>query len=114
MAEDNLPSLFAPQRARLWLIGAMLVIAVGTHIYTEKLARAFGISNATVQLGVFVLVLSSLVTASFAGRCSNCGLRLVPYAMSHKSRGEWLRWLLALKTCPKCGHPGLEDQRVDP
>lgn len=113
MTEYDLPALVAPQRAKLWLIGAMLAIAGVAYLYTEKIAQALGIPIVAIQLGALVLVLTSLVAAFVAIRCSNCGLRLVPYAMSHKGLGEWLQWLLTVKTCPKCGLPRAKDQSAD-
>ena len=103
--ESNLPTLVAPQKKKLWLIGGMLAIAGIGFLFTDEISQILGATAVAVRLGTLVLTFGSLAVAFLTIRCPNCGLRLVLYAMSHKGMGKWLEWLLTVKTCPRCGLP---------
>lgn len=101
----DLPALIAQQKLRLWLFGGMLGLAGLGLLFPEEIANAFGVAAVSVRFATLILTLSALAAAFLTIRCPHCGLRLVFYAMSHKGAGEWLQWLLEVRTCPKCGSP---------
>lgn len=101
--QGELPALVEGQQWKLWLAGAMLVVAGAGFLMPDGIGRMLDISGVAVQLGAMVLCFTNLGWAVYAVRCRRCGLRLVMYAMSRQSFGQWLHWLLAVKRCPKCG-----------
>lgn len=108
MNDDDLPTLVAPQKWLLWLAGAVLAVAGLGLFFPDAIDQLFGIDAVTVRLGALLLTFVTLAFTLFAIRCPHCGLRLVMYAMSRRGVGEWLQWLLTVKTCPRCGVPGNE------
>ena len=101
----DLPTLVASQKKKLWLLGGMFVAVGIGFLFTAEIAYVFGVAAVSVQLGTLLSALGTFATALLTIRCSNCGLRLVLYAMSRKGVGEWLEWLLTAKICPRCGLP---------
>jgi hypothetical protein len=101
--QGELPVLVEGQQWKLWLAGAMLAVAGAGFLVPDGIGRTLDVPGVSVQLGAMVLCLASLGWAAYAVRCRHCGLRLVMYAMSRQSIGQWLQWLLAVKRCPKCG-----------
>lgn len=102
-ARGELPSLVERQIWKLWLSGALLAIAAIGFLAPERVGSALGIAGVAVELGALLLTFVSLGWAIYAVRCRHCGLRLVIYAMSSQSIGQWLQWLLTAKRCPRCG-----------
>lgn len=103
MTEDDLPTLIARQLRKLWLIGGMLALAGIGIIFPGDIALIIGATVIAVRIGTLGLIFSALAIAFFTILCPYCGLRLVLYAMSNRSAGEWLQWLLKIKKCPRCG-----------
>lgn len=101
----DLPTLVAPQKKKLWLFGGMFAIAGIGFLFTDEIAQVLRVAAVSVRLGTLLLTFGALAAAFLTIRCPNCGLRLVLYAMSHKGVGEWLQWVLSVKTCPRCGLP---------
>ena len=82
-----------------------MVLAAGAFMWFDRpVAEFLGLSRYTPRLIGTFLGLATLVSASLAIRCPNCKLSLVWFALSKKSTGSWLNWLLDEDTCPRCGH----------
>ncbi len=84
----------------LVLVGSVLMFlpgflpgAISSHSFGDQFAAAGAVVAA---LGLFGLLL--LPT------CPHCGLRLFPHAISSQNASDWLRWLLSVSTCPRCGY----------
>jgi hypothetical protein len=101
--DRELPTLVKWQGWKLWLSAAVLVVAAIGFLVPDDVGRVLEIAGGTVELGALLLTFVSLAWAIYAVRCKHCGLRLVLYAMSSQSIGQWLQWLLAAKRCPRCG-----------
>jgi hypothetical protein len=99
----DLPALIAQQKFRLWLFGGMLGLAGLGLLFTEEIANILSVAALSVRFAALLVTFSALAAAFVAIRCPFCGLKLVFYAMSQKGVGEWLHWLLEVRTCPKCG-----------
>jgi predicted RNA-binding Zn-ribbon protein involved in translation (DUF1610 family) len=104
MIDDKLPALVAVHEKKLWLLGGVLAVAGIGFLFTDEIAIGLGVAAVVIQLSALGLTCGSLVMAFLLIRCPNCGLRLVLYALSHRSMGGWLQWLLTEKTCPRCGY----------
>jgi len=101
--QGELPALVEGQEWKLWLAGAMLAVAGVGFLMPDGIGRTLDILGVGGNLKKKKLCFASLGWAAYAVRCRHCRLRLVMYAMSHQSIGQWLHWLLAVKRCPKCG-----------
>ena len=97
LGDSELPTLVEGQKWKLWLSGALLVVAGIGFLLPNSIA------GVAVELGALLLTFGSLGWATYAVRCRHCGLRLVMHAMSNQSIGQWLQWLLSTKRCPRCG-----------
>lgn len=95
--------LVAGQQWKLWLAGAMLAIAGAGFLMPEGIGNVLAVPGVAVELGALMLCFVGMAWAVYAVRCRHCGMRLVLYAMTHQSIGQWLHWLLAVKRCPRCG-----------
>ncbi|WP_431264065.1 hypothetical protein ACQ859_30140 [Roseateles chitinivorans] len=95
--------LIEGQQWKLWLAGALLAIAGVGFLMPDGIGRLLDIPAVAVELGATALCGVSLAWTAFAVRCGHCGLRIVIYAISHQSIGQWLHWLMVVKRCPKCG-----------
>ena len=97
-------SLVDSQQWKLRAAFAM-VLVVGAFMWFDRpIAGLLGLPRYTPSLIGAFLGLATLVSASLAIRCPNCKLSLVWFALSRKSTGSWLSWLLDENTCPRCGH----------
>jgi hypothetical protein len=92
-----LPALIEGQQWKLWFAGAMLAVAGAGFLMPDGIGRMLGVRGVAVEFGAMALCFASLGWVAYAVRCRRCGLRLVTYAMSHQSIGQWLHWLLAVK-----------------
>jgi endogenous inhibitor of DNA gyrase (YacG/DUF329 family) len=101
--EDDAPALVASQEWKLWLFGGLFATAGLGFLFTDGIARGFGVDPFAVRIGTLLLTFGTLAAAFLSVRCPHCGLRLVMHAMSHESVGQWLQWLLTVKKCPRCG-----------
>lgn len=104
--EDDVPALVASQEWKLWLFGGLFAVAGLGFLFTDGIARGFGIDPFAMRIGTLLLTFGTLVAAFLSVRCPHCGLLLVVHAMSHQSVGQWLQWLLTVKKCPRCGLSG--------
>ena len=103
LADNERPGLLEKQKRKLWLSGALLTVAGVGFLVPNNVADMLGISEAAVELGALLLTFVGFGWAIFSVRCQHCGLRLVMHAISNQSIGQWLHWLLTVKTCPRCG-----------
>ena len=69
------------------------------------LATPLGIPDYVIELVAAITSISILIIAARASRCPNCRVNLLFFAMGNKGAGRWLKWLVELETCPKCGYP---------
>ncbi|MCY4755444.1 hypothetical protein ACFP3P_21630 [Pelomonas aquatica] len=99
----ELPVLIERQQWKLWLAGVMLAVGGAGLLMPDGIGRTLDAPGVAVQFGAMVLCFVSLGWAANAVRCKHCGLRIVMFAISCQSVGQWLHWLLTVKRCPKCG-----------
>lgn len=97
------PSLIEPQRWKLWLLAALLIVS-GVGLFAPAVvASLVGSGPALVNLAAVALGCFVLVGAALSVRCPACGLSLAWYALSKQAHHSWLSWLLDTKACPRCG-----------
>lgn len=104
MNSINHSVLLDSQKWKLWLLAAAVVIFGIGLLFHKEVAQIVGVDSTLVHIGALLLIFSTLSVAFISIRCPNCGLRLILHAMSHQEIGNWLNWLMALQTCPRCGH----------
>lgn len=114
MNEIDSPALVASQEWKLWLFGGLVAVAGLGFFFTDGIAGGIGVDPFAFRLGTLLLTFGTLVAAFLSVRCPHCGLRLVMYAMSRQSVGQWLHWLLTVRECPRCGLSALSEGRVRP
>lgn len=102
-ADSGLPTLVEWQKWKLWLSGALLAVAAVGFLVPDGIGHVLGVADVAVEFSALLLTFVSLGWAIYSVRCRHCGLRLVTYAMSSQSIGQWLQWLLTAKRCPRCG-----------
>lgn len=88
---------------KLWLLASLVIISGLSFFYSDEIKNWFGVAGVLVQLGLLILTFTALAWVFYSIRCRHCGLRLVQYSMTNKSAGEWLQWVIEVKTCPSCG-----------
>lgn len=105
MTEDEpLAPLVKPQRWKLWL-SALAFAAIGAvQVWPAGLAILFGSTAPVLKLAGSLAGLVLLLGACLMIRCRACGLSLVWHGVSTRPADEWLKWLLDVRTCPRCGH----------
>lgn len=102
--EEPFVPLVKSQRWKLWLC-ALAFAAVGAcHLWPAALASLIGATSTILKLAGSLAGLIVLLGACFMIRCQACGLSLVWHGVSTKPADEWLKWLLDVRTCPRCGH----------
>ena len=114
MNEINSPTLVASQEWKLWLFGGLVAVAGLGFLFIDGIASGFGVDPFVVRLGTLSLTFGTLATALLSVRCPHCGLRLVMYATSRQSIGQWLHWLLTVRSCPRCGLSALSEDGARP
>jgi len=96
-------SLIRTQQWKLYVGFAGLGISGLAMFFDASVAALFSVSRYMPTLvGTFVGLLS-FAWLSLVIRCSNCGLRFFWHAVSSKTAGGWLAWLVAAEKCPRCG-----------
>ena len=85
------------------MLAALLGLTGLGILFPEEIAGQLGLGVIPFQIANSMVLLILFGSAFLFIRCPNCALRLVPYAMSKKSIGDWLSWLLSVNQCPKCG-----------
>lgn len=104
MRDEPLVPLVNSQRWKLWL-SALALAAVGAcYVRPAALATFFGTTSAILKLAASLAGLAVLLGACLMIRCRACGLSLVWHGVSTKPANDWLKWLLDVRTCPRCGH----------
>ena len=94
--------------ARRQLVRAGALLALGFCLVsaaTPALAQRF------VDLGIGLVCAGA--AAMFLGaqialrsiNCPHCRTALLQYAIRHARAEHWLRWLLDVRRCPRCGFP---------
>lgn len=114
MNETDSPTLVASQEWKLWLFGGLVAVAGLGFLFTDWIAGGLGVDPFVVRLGTLLLTFGTLAAAFLSVRCPHCGLRLVMYAMSRQSIGQWLHWLLTVRNCPRCGLSALSESDARP
>lgn len=87
---------------KLWVWGILLVVAGLGFVIPDQIATAFETIPIIINLGAILISFVVIVGASLSIRCPQCKLSFVWYALTHKSIGGWLSWLLEVKVCPQC------------
>jgi len=103
VSKNEPPTLLTSQRWKLWLFGGLAAAAALGFLFNDGIGRVLGVDPLVVQLAILLPTFSIFGAALLSVRCPHCGLRLVPYAMSHQGVGQWLNWLVTVKNCPQCG-----------
>lgn len=102
MPEVSEPTLIARNAWKLWAFALMIAVAGVALFFPNMVGNVLQVEAVAVQfftLGASALLLCWII---YAIRCPYCNLHLVSYAMSHQPIGDWLQWLLTVKTCPNC------------
>lgn len=94
---------------KFWLLGLMFTIGGLLQFGNMTIGAYFGVLPPLVSLGGTVIVLAALLTGCLVLRCPQCHLSLLWHAVSKKTPGAWLGWLLGVRTCPRCAL----DERVE-
>ena len=102
MSGESFVTLVEPQRRTLWLCALALVAVGACATWPAALAPLFHSSSTTLKLAAWLAGLVVLAGACRMVRCRACGLSLVWHAMSTRPAGDWLAWLLDVRTCPRC------------
>jgi hypothetical protein len=85
---------------KLIAAGALVVVsAIAIVVGGRDVRSVWGMRLAITGIAVG---LASLIALFLAVRCPRCGARLVWLAVKEQSAGNWLPWLLQLRSCPKC------------
>ena len=90
------------QRWKLRVAFAMVLVGGMLMWFDRQLAELLSVSRYMPTLIGTFLGLVTLLFAVAAVRCPSCKTSLVWFALSKKSSGSWLVWLLDESTCPKC------------
>jgi hypothetical protein len=99
-------TLIRRHRGNLFACAGVLIGVGACYVAPERVAAVVGTSTAMLKLAASATGLAVLAWAASTVRCQRCGLSLVWHAVSTKPAGDWLRWLLEAKSCPRCGHTG--------
>lgn len=98
------PPLVAPQMWKLW-ISLVGLSFVGAGLYAPALlGDLLAISPALVSILAVVAGVAVFVGAWATVRCPGCSLGLVGHALSNQNHMAWLRWLVTVQVCPRCGY----------
>ena len=71
----------------------LLPASILTSAFATKLAAAGAVIAVVGLLGLWLLP-----------TCPHCGLKLFPHAISSLDVSGWLRWMMTVSTCPRCGY----------
>lgn len=99
----NRPLLINSQRWKLWAGGAGAVVVLLVLFAAEWLS-GLSLQPRYVAAALALVGTGALSVAALFVRCPSCGLNLVAWAISKKSAGTWLSWLVSTETCPCCGY----------
>ncbi len=80
-------------------------------MFPSQFAAVLGVRYFVVEVAAIFLCLAAVTLAWLSIRCSHCGLSLVRYGLLNQSAADWLKWLLTVKECPRCGAP-ISDRSV--
>ena len=113
MNQSPASPLVAPQMWKLW-ISMVGLLFVGAGMYAPALlGGALAMDPALVSILAVVAGVAVFVGAWSRVRCPGCSLSLVGHALSNQHHTAWLRWLVTVQACPRCGHstPKNKEQR---
>lgn len=99
------PNLVDRHKTKLLVFQVVFIVAGFSAFFSSEIASVLKLSVLLVQAIAYVVLVVALVTEVLIIRCLYCGLRLIPYAMSHQSVGQWLFWVMEVKQCPRCRLP---------
>ena len=97
-------TLVSHQHWKLQSAFASVLLSGSLMWFDRPIADLLGVSHYAPTLVGTLLSIATLVLAAVAVRCPSCGISLVWFALSRKSTGAWLGWLLEETTCPVCGY----------
>ena len=99
MPDTNQQPLVKGRQWKLWLL---IILVVGL-LFDEWIAQWLQVPSIYYVRIPLCLIAFFMLVVFLDIRCPRCKLGLMGYAISQKSIGKWLDWLLAVKECPKCG-----------
>ena len=89
-----------------------LVVAGGVLMFLPASISMSAFGAQLLAAGAVISVLGLLGVWLLAA-CPDCGLRLFPHAIASQNASDWLRWMVSVSTCPRCGHvPGDERREL--
>lgn len=112
MSAANSQPLISAMRGRLWLVGGLTALAASLLFMPAPIGRTAGVDTDIITLAGTLLFFLVLLLASVLLRCPSCGMSLCWHAVSKKSVGQWLNWLLDVQECPVC-HYRIDDTSAD-
>lgn len=106
---DSQPLLHA-KRPRL-IAGATFLVPIAVAVlFPSWLAAHVGVEAVLLEVGALVLFVALTWWLASDLRCPACGRNLFWYGVNEKF-GNWVNWLLTVRTCPKCGYSAKREDR---
>ena len=96
-------SLIWPQRWKLYVGFAGFALGGIAMFLDAQVATALSLSRYIPTVLGTLIGIVAFAWLFLTLRCAQCGLRLFWHAVSSKTMGGWLSWLLAVEKCPRCG-----------
>ena len=89
-------------QATKFFVGVCLFVVIGMCLTWMFLSAELTDYFPFMILSTVVAALAVGVWLCLAIRCPRCRARIVWVAIHERGVGDWLFWLLALQTCPRC------------
>ena len=102
MKNNKNKTLIHSQKGKLLFLGSVLIIGGIGFLFPEYLSHLLSMDRFFINITATLLSMVAFIGASLSIKCQHCGLRLVWYALSKKSLGAWVGWLLRVEECPRC------------
>ena len=90
-------------------IALVLVVAGGALVCLPASIASSAFAIQLTAAGV-VMAVVGLLGLWLLPTCPHCGLRLFPHAISSQNASDWLRWMVTVSTCPRCGHAPVDER----
>jgi len=79
-------------------------------LFDRQFSAALSIQAYVPTLVGIAIGFAALAFSVATVRCPGCATSLAWLALSQKSSGSWLAWLLEVSVCPKCGHSSAKER----
>ena len=90
-------------------IALVLVVAGGVLIFLPESISSSSFATQLAAAGAVIGVVG-LLGLWLLATCPHCGLRLFPHAISSQNASSWLRWMVTVSTCPRCGYAPVDER----